>query len=249
MNAPEDSRRTINTWVEGQTNNRIQDLIPQGGVSPATRLVLTNAIWFKANWASQFLESNTANQPFTDRNGSSSSVPFMHQTFTVPYAQVDGCQAVDLPYAGDNLSMLVIMPDPGSFDAFSSALTPTVLGDITNHLAPQAVDFSMPKFTFTRPSSLRPILESLGMTDAFDATRADFSGIDGNRDISVGGVFHQAFVSVDEEGTEAAAATAIIGTTAILSPHLTLAIDHPFIFLIRDRQTGVILFMGKVVSR
>jgi len=248
MNAPEDSRRTINTWVEGQTNNRIQDLIPQGGVSPATRLVLTNAIWFKANWASQFLQINTANGPFTNRDGSSSSVLFMHQTFTVPYARVDGGQAVDLPYAGDNLSMLVIMPEPGSFDAFSSALTPTVLGDITNHLAPQAVDFSMPKFTFTRPSSLRPILESFGMTDAFDPARADFSGIDGNRDISVGGVFHQAFVSVDEEGTEAAAATAIIGTTAILSPHLTLAIDHPFIFLIRDRQTGVILFMGKVAS-
>jgi serpin B len=139
--------------------------------------------------------------------------------------------------------------DPGSFDAFLSALTPTVLGDITNHLTPQAVDLSMPKFNFTRASSLRPILESLGMTDAFDPTRAEFSGIDGNRDLSVGGVFHQAFVSVDEEGTEAAAATAIIiGTTAFPSPMLTLAIDHPFIFLIRDRQTGVILFMGKVAS-
>jgi len=249
INAAENSRQNINAWVEEQTNRRIQNLIPQGGVSPDTRLVLTNAIWFKANWASQFPQINTANGPFTNRDGSSSSVPFMRQTFTVPYAQVDGCQAVDIPYAGDNLSMLVIMPDPGSFDAFLSALTPTVLGDITNHLTPQAVDLSMPKFTLTRASSLPPILESFGMTDAFDPTRADFSGIDGNRDLFVGGVFHQAFVSVDEEGTEAAAATAIIiGTTAFPSPILTLAINHPFIFLIRDRQTGVILFMGKVAS-
>ena len=249
MNATEDSRHAINAWVEEQTNNRIQNLIPQGGVSPFTRLVLTNALWFKADWASQFLPINTANGPFTNRDGSSSSVPFMRRTFTVPYAQVDGCQAVDIPYAGDNLSMLVIMPDPGSFDAFSSALTPTVLSDITNRLTPQAIDFSMPKFTFTRASSLRPILESLGMTEAFDPTRADFSGIDGNRDLSVGGVFHQAFVSVDEEGTEAAAATAIIiGITGIPSPQLTLAIDHSFIFLIREIQTGLILFMGKVAS-
>jgi serpin B len=249
INATEASRQTINAWVEEQTNRRIQNLIPQGGISLYTRLVLTNAIWFKANWASPFPEINTASGPFTNRDGSSSSVPFMRQTITAPYARVNGCQAIDIPYAGDNLSMLVIMPDSGSFDAFLSALTPAVLGDITNHLTTGAIDLSMPKFTLTRASSMRSILEPLGMTDAFDPIRADFSGIDGNRDLFVGGVFHQAFVSVDEKGTEAAAATAIvIGTTAFPSPILTLAIDHPFIFLIRDRQTGLILFTGKVAS-
>jgi serpin B len=249
VNATEASRQAINAWVEEQTNRRIQNLIPQGEISIYTRLVLTNAIWFKANWASQFPEINTGDGPFTNRDGSSSSVPFMRQTLTAPYARVDGCQAVDIPYAGENLSMLVIMPDSGSFDAFLAALTPAVLGDITNHLTAGAIDLSMPKFTLTRTSSMRSILEPLGMTDAFDPVRADFSGIDGNRDLFVGGVFHQAFVSVDEKGTEAAAATAIVvGTTAFPSPILTLAIDHPFIFLIRDRQTGLILFMGKVAS-
>ena len=166
-----------------------------------------------------------------------------------PYTQADGCQAVDIPYAGEDLSMLVIMPDPGTLDVFLASLTPTLLADITNHLTIKRIDFSMPKFTFTRESSLGPILQSFGMTDAFDPNRADLSGIDGRRDLFVEAVFHQAFIGVDEEGTEAAAATAInIGTTSVPSPDLTLTIDHPFLFLIRDRQTGLILFMGKVVS-
>src|SRR5208283_1124136 len=203
-NAAENSRQTINAWVAEQTNNRIQNLIPQNGLSKSTRLVLTNAIWFKANWASQFLVSNTANRPFTNLDGSSSSVPFMSQSFSTSYARVDGCQAIDIPYAGLNLSMLVIMPDPGSFDPFLSALTPAVVGDITNQLTSEMVVFSMPKFSFTRASEISAILKSLGMTDAFDAASADLSGIDGNRDLFVGDVFHQAFVSVDEAGTEAA---------------------------------------------
>lgn len=245
----EGSRQTINSWVEGQTNNRIKDLIPKDGVTTDTRLVLTNAIWFKASWASQFHKNATINQSFINRDSSSSSVPFMQQMFAVPYAQAAGCQAVDIPYAGDNLSMLVIMPDPGTFDTFLASLTPTLLADITNHLTTKMIIFSMPKFTFTKASPLGSILQSLGMTDAFDQTRADLSGIDGRRDLFIGDVFHQAFIDVDEEGTEAAAATAIvIGTAGVPSSDLTLSIDHPFIFLIRDRQSGLILFMGKVVS-
>ena len=153
IHATEQSRQTINTWVEGQTNNRIQNLIPQNGVSSDTRLVLTNAIWFKADWASQFLVSNTSNRPFSNRDGSTSSTPFMTQRFSVPYAQVGGAQAVDIPYAGLNLSMLVVMPIPGTFDQFMSALTPAVTSDITSHLTNKVVDFAMPKFSFTRSSS------------------------------------------------------------------------------------------------
>ncbi|MGD1076543.1 MAG: serpin family protein [Thermodesulfovibrionales bacterium] len=246
FNDPEDSRQIINSWVEAQTNNRIQNLIPQNGVTTDTRLVLTNAIWFKANWATPFMQSATTAQSFNNRDGSSSSAPFMSQGFVVPYAQVDGCQAVDIPYAGNNLSMLVIMPASGTFDAFISALTPAVVGDITNHLTIESVNFSMPKFSFTSGWEMHTILESLGMTDAFDQANADFSGIDGKRDLFVGGVFHQAFISVDEEGTEATAATAITTVASGMpSFNLTLTIDHPFIFLIRDRQTGLILFMGK----
>ena len=245
----EEARQSINTWVEDRTNDRIKDLIPQGGVSTLTRLVLTNAVWFKSNWASQFSENNTTSRPFTSRDGSSSPAPFMRQTFSVPYSKVAGCQAVDLPYAGDELSMLVIMPDAGTFDRFLGSLTPTVLADITGQLATKTVDLSLPKFTFTRSASMRTILESLGMREAFDPALADLSGIDGQRDLFVDGVFHQAFIAVDEVGTEAAAATGIVvGITSAPIPELTLTVDHPFVFLIRDRETGLVIFLGKVVS-
>jgi len=248
INETEAARNTINTWVESQTNNRIPDLIPEGGVSPDTRVVLTNAVWFKANWATQFSEESTTNQSFFNQTGPSSSVPFMKHKFMAPYAQADGCQAVDIPYAGDKFSMLVLMPIPGTLNAFLSSFTPTVLGDITNHLADKEIDLSLPKFTFTKDVSLGAFLRSVGMIDAFDPAVADFSGIDGNRDLVLGDVFHKAFISVDEHGTEAAAATAItIGTTGYTYP-LALEIDHPYIFLIRERQTGLILFIGKVLS-
>ncbi len=249
VNDTENARNTINAWVENTTNNRIQNLIPQGGVTSDTRVVLTNAVWFKANWASPFPETSTANRSFFNQDNTSSSVPFMHQILTASYARVDGSQAVDIPYVGDKLSMLVIMPDPGTFDAFLSSLTPTMLGDITSNLAAQEIDLALPKFTFTKEASMGDLLRSLGMADAFDPPVADFSGIDGNRDLHISNVFHQAFIAVDEHGTEAAAATAIgISTTSVPSPSVVLTVDHPFIFFIRERQTGLILFMGKVLG-
>lgn len=249
IHAPEDSRIAINSWVADQTNDKIIDLIPQGAIGDSTRVVLTNAIWFKADWASPFPAERTSNQPFFNRSGSSSSVPFMHQTVTLPYTRSSGCQAVDIPYVDGNLSMLVIMPDPGTFDAFVSSVTPTTLNDITSNLTNTYVELSMTKFTFSTAADLNTILRSLGMDDAFDSTIADFSGIDGLRDLYISGVVHQAFISVDEKGTEAAAATAIsVGVTSAPPPPLSLTIDHPFLFLLRDRQTGLILFMGKVVS-
>jgi serine protease inhibitor len=247
---PEDSRLTINSWVQNQTHDRIKDLIPQGTISDLTRVVLTNAIWFKANWASQFEVQNTSNQTFNNHNGSSSNVPFMRQTFSLSYSQIDGCQAADIPYVDGNLSMLVIMPDPGTFDAFMSTLTPTILADITQHLAPQETIFAMPKFTFDTGTDLKTILSSLGMSDVFDPANADFSGIDGLRDLFISGAIHKAFISVDEHGTEAAAATGLVVDLVSLpvQPPLVLTIDHPFLFLLRDRETGLILFMGKVVA-
>lgn len=246
VNVTEHSRQTINTWVEGQTNNKIRDLIPPNGVTMDTRLVLTNAVWFKANWAFPFPLPNTAEGQFVNRDDTSSTVSIMRGVLVAPYAQVAGCRVVDIPYAGDNMSMLVIMPDPGTFDAFLASLTPALLADITSHLSTVTMALAMPKFAFSRGSSLAEILKSLGMTDVFNLGVADLSGIDGRADLFVSGVFHQAFIGVDEAGTEAAAATAItIGTTGTPT---TLSVDHPFIFLIRDRQTGLILFMGKVVS-
>lgn len=250
VNATETSRQTINAWIGEQTNNRIQNIIPKDGVSTDTRMVLANAIWFKASWASKFSQHATANRTFNNRDGTSSLVLFMSQWFRVKYAQVDGCQAVDIPYAGEDLSMLVIMPAVGKFDKFLSSLSPNVVGAITNNLTSKEVAFSMPKFTFTKALAMKQILMRLGMTEAFDQARADFSGINGKRDLYVGEVFYKAFVSVDEEGTEAAAASAVgmVGTGRPRTPDLQLSIDHPFIFLIRDRETGLILFMGKVGS-
>ena len=250
IHAPEDSRITINSWVADQTNDRIIDLIPQGAIDDLTRVVLTNTIWFKADWALPFRAESTSNRPFFNNNGSTSTVPFMHQMMTLSYAQSNGCQAVDIPYVDGNLSMLVLMPDPGTFDTFLSTLTPTKLDDITSQLTNTFIDLSLPKFTFSTAADLKTILSSLGMGDAFDPNSADFSGIDGLRDLSVSNVLHQAFISVDEKGTEAAAATAvIIGITAsVPPPALLLTIDHPFLFFVRDRQTGLVLFMGKVVS-
>jgi serine protease inhibitor len=249
VNQTEDARNAINSWVEDRTNNRIQDLIPQGGVTPNTRVVLTNAVWFKANWASQFSEAATTNGPFTNHDESSSATPFMHHLLGAFYANADACQAVDIPYYGDKLSMLVIMPDAGTFDSFLSSLTPTVLSDITNNLEAKEINLALPKFTFSRDVGMGSLLRSLGMTDAFDPIVADFSGIDGGRDLSISDVFHKAFISVDEHGTEAAAATAVvIGGTSIPVADVSLTIDHPFVFFIRERQTGLILFLGKVVS-
>lgn len=249
INATEESRLTMNSWVEEQTNNRIQDMLPEGSISAATRVVLTNAIWFKANWASQFSPENTRDQPFNGRDGLSSNVPFMHQTLTLPYAQTSGCQAFDVPYADGKLSMLVLMPAPGTFDTFLSTLTPTKLEDITNLLADSRIALALPKFTFNTGLDMGSTLQTLGMTDAFDPSKADFSGIDGSRDLSIDAVVQKAFISVSEQGTEAAAATGIIViATSFPASSLPLTVDHPFIFMIRDRQTGLILFMGKVVS-
>ncbi len=249
INATENARNTINRWVEEQTNNRIQDLIPEGGVTSDTRVVLTNAVWFKANWASPFPETGTANAPFTNRDGSTSSTPFMHEILGASYAHVDTGQAVDIPYYGNKLSMLVIMPDVGTFDSFLTSLTPTVLSDITSNLAAKEIDLALPRFSFTKEASMGDLLRSLGMADAFDPTVADFSGIDGNRDLYISNVFHQAFIAVDEQGTEAAAATAIgLGATSIPVADVSVTVDHPFVFFIRERQTGLLLFMGKVVA-
>ena len=279
INATDASRQTINGWVADQTNQRITDLIPQGAIDTTTRMVLTNAIRFKANWASQFAEISTQNKPFNNRNGFSSQVPFMRGTFSLLYAQDNGCQAVDIPYVGEKLSMLVIMPDTGTFDTFLTGLTPASLNEIVNRLAypttsfdttpvvvskrtplviqaVQDIDLSLPKFTFSATPDIGSVLDTLGMADAFDKNKANFLGIDGGvngvNDLYIGKVLHKAFISVDEKGTEAAAATAVaistITSVILRPPPLPLVIDRPFIFLIRDRNTGLILFMGKVVA-
>ena len=246
---PEGSRKTINDWVAEQTRDRIKDLIPQGAIDELTRLVLTNAIYFNASWQSPFKEENTADGTFTRLDGSTVTVPLMHQSGKYRYAEGNGYQAVEILYDGARTSMVVLLPEPGNFAAFESSLDVAKLNGIIGDLGTWMVDLTMPKFQYESEFGLAPALKALGMTDAFDPNTADFSGMDGARDLYVQDVVHKAFVSVDEAGTEAAAATAVIvGTTSMPPGPVAFTMDRPFIYLIRDIPTGAILFLGRVTD-
>jgi serpin B len=248
INTPEPSRIVINSWVSDQTNDRIQDLIPQGSITGQTRLVLTNAIYFKAQWADSFYKENTRAQQFYTDNDSSTA-QFMHRKGTYRYVSSADYCALEMPYKGNDISMMIILPNTGKLSSVESALTSDFLAGLSTSMQNYAIDIAIPKFKFTTAStSLRSILMSLGMNSAF-SDAADFSGIDGTRFLSISDAIHKAFVAVDERGTEAAAATAIIiGITAIMQPPVSFTANHPFIFLIRDNTTGTVLFMGKVVN-
>ncbi len=247
---PEPARLAINQWVSDETHERIKDLIPSGAIDPLTRLVLANAIYFKAGWLHTFADSATASEPFHLLDGSTATVPMMHQSDTFAYAQMGNYRAIELPYQTGDLSMLVILPDEGQFKPVEATLDARMAQQITDKLMQGPVILALPKFTYDSSFSLNAALESLGMSDAFDPARADFSGMDNSRDLYITNVLHKAFVSVDEKGTEAAAATAvIIGlTSAPALPPIEFKVDRPFIYLIHDSQTGSILFVGRVLS-
>ena len=246
---PEASRIAINDWVAEQTEGRIEDLIPPGAITPATPLVLTNAIYFLAAWSNAFEKENTANGPFHLLDGTEVTVPLMNQEATYNHAAGDGYQAVELPYEGHEVSMVILLPDAGGFEAFEETLDAGRLAAILAGLSGLTVDLTMPRFTFEWDASLKGLLTAMGMGVAFRSA-ADFSGMTGARDLLIQDVIHKAFVAVDEEGTEAAAATAVIfeATSAPPTVSVTVRVDRPFIFLIRDRPTGAILFLGRVLD-
>jgi serine protease inhibitor len=245
----EKSRQTINQWVSDQTENRIKDLLPQGSIDSLTRLVLTNAIYFNAAWQSQFQKNATADGQFTLLNGSKVSVPMMRQMHTFGYTEGTDYQAVELPYDGNELSMVILLPKADRFKAFEAALKAQQVKDILQNLKSSEVDLTMPRFKVESQFSLKKALASLGMPIAFSASEADFSGMDGQKDLYISDVVHKAYVNVDENGTEAAAATGVVvGTTSMPAKTYQVTLDHPFIFFIRDIQTGAILFLGRVSS-
>ncbi|MBA7467129.1 hypothetical protein ES707_02325 [subsurface metagenome] len=248
MKAPEQSRITINKWVSDQTEERIKDLIPKGAIDELTRLVLTNAIYFNAAWQYPFEEDATFNSAFYLLNGDKITVPMMRQTESFGYAEGDSYQVVELPYDGRELSMLVLLPQTGQFELFEESLNAQRVDDIVKNLNTREVVLTMPKFEFESSFGLKKTLTAMGMPVAFSAS-ADFSGMTGNPDLFIGEVLHKAFVSVDEAGTEAAAATAVImELTAMPGEPVEVTIDRPFIFLIRDIESGTILFIGRVVN-
>jgi serpin B len=245
---PEASRIAINDWVSDQTEGRVKDLIPEGVIDELTRLVLTNAIYFNAAWAEPFEEGQTQDGPFYLLDGGQVTVPMMHQTASFGYAEGAGYQAVELPYDGRELSMVILLPAAGEFESFENSLDAGRVDAIVNDLTYQEIALTMPKFEIESNFSLVEALAEMGMPLAFSMD-ADFSGMDGTRELYIGEVLHKAFVSVDEAGTEAAAATAVEMQLkgAPMDP-VTVTANRPFIFFIRDIETGAILFVGRVVN-
>jgi serpin B len=247
-NAPEASRVTINDWVSEQTEDRIEDLIPQGVIDALTRLVLTNAIYFNAAWDNPFEPGLTADGTFHLLDGGKVSVPMMRQTKSLGYARDEGVQAVELPYDGQELSMVVLLPDAGEFEAFENTLDAGRVDAIVKDISYRQIALSLPRFEVESDFSLVDALTAMGMPDAFTGA-ADFSGMTGSRDLFIAEVVHKAFVSVDEAGTEAAAATAVVmEKMAMPEEPVEVTVDRPFVFLIRDLETGVVLFVGRVVD-
>ncbi|MBN2548646.1 MAG: serpin family protein [Anaerolineales bacterium] len=249
--SPEPARKVINDWVYQQTMEKIKDLIPQGGIDSSTRLVLANAIYFKADWLMPFAKEQTGDAPFTLLDGSQVSAPMMSylRPESLGYVLGSGYQAVELPYVGNTASMVVIVPDQGSFEAFEAGFDSPKLAEIITALQPTIVALQLPKFKFESSYGLKQTLEAMGMLVAFEAGQADFSGMDGTQNLYIGNVYHKAFVAVDEKGAEAAAASAVVMMkNSIMVDMISLTVDRPFIFLIHDRQSGTILFLGRVVN-
>jgi len=248
MTETEKSRLTINDWVYDQTEKRIEDLIPQGAIDALTRLVLTNAIYFNAAWAYPFDEDMTGDSFFYLLDGGQVSVPMMKQTESFGFTEGEGYQAVELRYDGGELSMVILLPEAEQFEAFEQTLNAQQVSDIISSLRPIEVSLTMPRFEFDSEFGLKDTLAGMGMPIAFSGA-ADFSGMTGNPELFISDVVHKAFVAVDEAGTEAAAATAVIvGLTAVPPPPIEVTLDRPFIFLIRDIDTGTILFLGRVMN-
>ena len=247
--APDEARVRINDWVAEETAGKVEGLLPPGTIERSTRLVLTNAIYFNASWLWQFNPRDTEVRPFHLAGGGTVRVPMMTETTKefYGYSRGDGYQVVDVPYSWGELSMTILLPDEGKLGEFEDSLDSEMLGRIVDDIEIDYVTLTMPLFEFESEFSLGDTLAGMGMPDAFDDRAADFSGMTGSRDLWISRVVHKAFVSVDEEGTEAAAATSVVmlDSGPVKEP-IAVTVDRPFIFLIRDTGTGTVLFLGRV---
>jgi serpin B len=248
----EAARGVINAWVEQQTQGRIKDLLQPGVLKSLTRLVLTNAIYFKGKWAEPFSPRATREEPFFTEPEGEVPVPMMRQTGIMKYFEHDRFQALELPYAGDDLSMVVLLPrEANGLPELEQALTVANLARWLPELRMDKVEVHLPRFRMTAAFLLNHVLSGMGMRFAFDQVHADFYGMDGGREprLCISAVVHKAFVEVNEEGTEAAAATAVVlAVRAMIHQPPVFRADHPFVFLIRDTRSGSILFMGRVAD-
>jgi len=247
---PAEARERINAWVEEQTRKRIANIIPEGQPGPDTRLALANAIYLKAPWEEPFKLGRTAEGPFTTSAGNQVTAHFMHQNESLHYARMDDLQVLSLPYRGEGMSMVILLPrKEGGLRDLEARLDAEQLAAWLAELRPTHVRVALPRFEFESSFDLTGTLAEMGMRDPFDPERADFSEMT-EEELFISLVLHKAFVAVDEEGTEAAAATAVLMTLtgAPLEPTVEFRADHPFLFLIRHSETGLILFLGRLAD-
>lgn len=250
---PEPTRQRINKWVEDKTKGKITDLIPEGILVPLTRLVLTNAIYFKGDWESQFKENRTHDQPFTLIDRSQTTVPLMHQQGKFLYTVSEHFQVLEMPYAKERLSMVIFLPlEKGGLPHEERYLTAEYVTSCLEQLRKRKVNVFLPRFKMTSKFMLNDVLKAMGMKEAFSEATADFTKMtDEKPGLYISAVLHKAYVDVNEEGSEAAAATAVVMMTRSMArprPVPVFRADHPFVFMIRDRETGSILFMGRVMN-
>ncbi|MCH8064503.1 MAG: serpin family protein [Chloroflexi bacterium] len=246
---PEAARQLINAWVAEQTNDRIPELFQPGIIDDLTRLVLTNAVFFKASWLFPFDPADTAPGDFHLLDGGTVQAEMMRLNERTNYGEAGGAQTVRLPYSGLNYSAYVIMPDEGEFAAFEERLDADALDAIIGGLGDAQVTLTMPKFEFDSSFGLKETLKALGMTSAFDPGFADFSGMsDVADDLYIQDLVHKAFIAVDEEGTEAAAATGVVGGDLSSPPPAVMNVDRAFLFVVRHERTGAILFVARVLD-
>ena len=253
FNNTENSRVTINNWIEEQTNNKIQNLIPAGILHPLTRLVLTNAIYFKGFWLKQFDKNDTKQEDFRISPDHKIKVQMMHLTgkeANFNYAETDKLQILELPYEGKDLSMLILLPKGDDLKATEESLNSENLAEWKKLFRIEEIDLYLPKFKFETKYFMAQDLANMGMATAFSEETADFTRmydrIKAKRNLFISAVIHQAFIDVNEKGTEAAEATAIIFKDSISMPPKLFNADHPFIFVIQDKETGNILFIGRI---
>lgn len=251
-NSTEDARQTINNWVADQTNDKIKNLFSRGSLNHLTCLVLTNAIYFKGTWVKEFDQDQTQDDDFRLGSKNTIQVPMMRRTdedAEFNYSENSDLQVLEMPYEGDKLSMMILLPTDDNLLSLEKNLSLENIKKWKDDFEKQQVKVYVPKFTFNTKYSLNDTLSKMGMPTAF-SDKADFSGLNGTKNLSIQSVIHQAFVAVDEEGTEAAAATGVsIGETAIAPTENPIPIfkaDHPFIFIIQDEDNGNILFLGRV---
>jgi serine protease inhibitor len=246
---PEEARLEINKWVEDQTNQKIKDLFPEGSLNPDVRLVLTNAIYFKGDWLHQFNPNNTERQPFYVSDTQIATVDMMalrRESFN--YAEAEGVQLLELPYKNSGLSMVLLLPVNQTLTELESGLDYDTLMGWISSLKEDKVNVYLPRFSYETKCFMKDILSEMGMPTAFTPGEANLTGINPDGDLFISKVIHQAFIDVNEEGTEAAAATGVVVELYAMLHMYEFRADHPFIYMIMDKETGSILFMGRVVN-